>query len=147
DASCGWFTDSHGDEGGEASSPSPLRGGSGRGGVLPPALSEWQDPHPPLVALARSLGKILLELAGDSVEFFRIGRGVALDRDVGPHRREFGVQLEPVLEPRFGVGKDRLGRTFRLAYAAVDAFVRVDDEHVLALVEAVHRTHFDAIHV
>ena len=28
---------------------------------------------------------------------------------------------------------------------AIDAFVRVDDEHVLALVEAVHWTHFDAV--
>jgi L-rhamnose isomerase len=26
------------------------------------------------------------------------------------------------------------------------ALVRVDDEHVLAFIEAVHRTHFDAIH-
>ena len=37
-------------------------------------------------------------------------------------------------------------RTFRLAHPAIDAFVRVDYEHVLALVEAVHRAHFDAVH-
>ena len=41
----------------------------------------------------------------------------------------------------------RLGRAFRFADAAVDAFVGMDDEHVLALVEAVHRTHLHAIHV
>ena len=29
---------------------------------------------------------------------------------------------------------------------AIDAFVRVDDEHVLALVEAVHGAHLDAVH-
>ena len=29
---------------------------------------------------------------------------------------------------------------------AIDAFVRVDDEHVLALVEAVHGAHVDAVH-
>jgi hypothetical protein len=29
---------------------------------------------------------------------------------------------------------------------AIDAFVRVDDEHVLALVEPVHGAHVDAVH-
>src|SRR5690606_12938115 len=48
---------------------------------------------------------------------------------------------------RLGVGKDRLGRAFRLAHAAVDALVGVDDEHVLALVEAIDRTDLDAVHV
>ena len=38
-------------------------------------------------------------------------------------------------------------RAFRLANAAIDAFVRVDDEHVLALVETVHRTYLDAVRV
>jgi hypothetical protein len=36
---------------------------------------------------------------------------------------------------------------FRLANTTIDAFVGVDDEHVLALVEAVHRTHLDTVHV
>ena len=36
---------------------------------------------------------------------------------------------------------------FRFANAAIDAFVGVNDEHVLALIEAVHRTHLDTIHV
>src|SRR5262249_29689046 len=30
--------------------------------------------------------------------------------------------------------------------ATVDAFVGMDDEHILALVEAVHRAHLDAVH-
>ena len=37
-------------------------------------------------------------------------------------------------------------RAFRHADPAIDAFVRVDDEHVLALVEAVHGAHVDAVH-
>jgi hypothetical protein len=37
-------------------------------------------------------------------------------------------------------------RAFWLADPAIDAFVRVDDEHVLALVEAVHGAHVDAVH-
>src|SRR5207248_4612244 len=42
---------------------------------------------------------------------------------------------------------DRLDRAFGLADAAIDALVGMDDEHVLALVEAVDRTDLDAIHV
>jgi hypothetical protein len=34
---------------------------------------------------------------------------------------------------RLGVGLDRVDRAFRLADPAIDAFVRVDDEHVLVL--------------
>jgi hypothetical protein len=49
--------------------------------------------------------------------------------------------------PGSGVGLDRLGRAFRLAHAAIDALVGMDDEHVLAFIEAVDRTHLDAIHV
>ena len=33
-----------------------------------------------------------------------------------------------------------------LADPAINAFVRMDDEHVLALVEAVHGAHFDTVH-
>src|SRR5690606_22508578 len=67
--------------------------------------------------------------------------------DVGPLSRKFGVQLQPLLQPVLGVGEDRLGGAFRLADTAVDTFAGVDDEHVLALVEAVHRTDFHAVHI
>jgi hypothetical protein len=50
------------------------------------------------------------------------------------------------ITPRLGVGLDRVDRALRLAHPAIDALVRVDDEHVLALVEAVHGAHFDAVH-
>ena len=43
------------------------------------------------------------------------------------------IQRQPFLEPRLGVGLDRVDRAFRLADPAIDAFVRVDDEHVLSL--------------
>jgi hypothetical protein len=42
---------------------------------------------------------------------------------------------------------DCVDRAFRLANAAIDAFIRVDDEHILALVETVHRTNLDAVRV
>jgi hypothetical protein len=52
-----------------------------------------------------------------------------------------------LFESLLGVGPDRLGGAFGLANATINAFVRVNDEHVLALIETVDRTDFDAIHV
>src|SRR6266478_5328798 len=75
-----------------------------------------------------------------------VGWGRFFDRNIWPDFRVFRIQRQPFLKPRRGVGLDRIDRTFRLAHPAIDAFVRVDDEHVLALVEAVHRAHFDAVH-
>ena len=65
----------------------------------------------------------------------------------GPHQRVFSIQLEPALEPGFGIREDCLSRAFGLAHAAVDALVGMNDEHVLALVEAVDRADLDAIHI
>jgi hypothetical protein len=47
----------------------------------------------------------------------------------------------------FCVRLDCVDRAFRLANTAIDAFIRVDDEHVLALVEAVDGTYLHAVHV
>ena len=76
----------------------------------------------------------------------RVGGGAFFDRNIWPDFRVFRIQRQPILKPRLGVGLDRVDRAFRLADPAIDAFVRVDDEHVLALVETVHWTHFDAVH-
>ena len=50
-----------------------------------------------------------------------VGGAFLLAGDVGPFGRVSGIELEPFLEPAFGVGKDRLGRALGLADAAVDA--------------------------
>ena len=63
-----------------------------------------------------------------------------------PDFRVFRIQRQPFLKPRLGVRLDRVDRAFRHADPAIDAFVRVDDEHVLALVEAVHGANLHAIH-
>ena len=76
----------------------------------------------------------------------RIGRRRFFHRNVWPDFRVFGIQQQPFLKPRIRVRLDRVDRTFRHADPAIDALVRMDDEHVLAFIEAVHRTHFDAIH-
>ena len=50
-------------------------------------------------------------------------------------------------ESRFRIRLDRINRAFRLANTTIDAFVRVDDEHVLTLVEAIHRAYLHAVRV
>src|SRR5690625_2079739 len=79
--------------------------------------------------------------------FLGIRHRVGLDRDPWPDFRVSLVQLDPGFEIWLGIGEDCVGRTFRLADPAIDALVRMDDEHVLAFIEAVHRTDFDAIRV
>ena len=88
-----------------------------------------------------------LELPSHAVELLGVCRRFLLGRDVGPFGGIFGVDLEPLFKARLGVGLDRVGRAFRLSDAAVDALVRMDDEHVLAFIEAVDRTDLDAVHV
>ena len=55
--------------------------------------------------------------------------------------------MQPFVEARLGIRLDGLRRTFRFAHAAGNAFVGVNDQHVVPFVEAIHRTHFHAIHV
>src|SRR5262249_1011486 len=92
------------------------------------------------IALAWLRRKILVALAGHTLVFLGVCRRFLLGRDVWPLRRVFGVNLQPLLKAWFGVRLDRVDGTFGLAHAAVDAFVRMDDEHILAFIEAIHRT-------
>src|SRR5579875_1538107 len=81
------------------------------------------------------------------VPAFGVARALLLDRNIRPDLCILCVEFQPLLKARFRIRLARLGRAFGLADAAINALVRVDDEHVLALVEAVHRTHFDTVHV
>ena len=100
-----------------------------------------------LVAFARGFRKVLLELALDAVEFLGVGRRLLLFGNIGPGGRVFRVYIQPLVEAGLGIRLDRLGRAFGLAHAAIDTFVGVDDEHVLALIEAVDGANLDAVHV
>ena len=48
----------------------------------------------------------------------------------------FCIDLEPLFETGLRVRFDCVNRAFWFANAAIDAFVGVNDEHVLALIEA-----------
>src|SRR5882724_11323557 len=88
----------------------------------------------------------VLEFVRLPLPLLRVGRGRFFDRNVWPDFRVFRIQQQPFLKPRLGIRFDRVDRAFRHADPAIDAFIRVDDEHVLALVEAVHGAHVDAVH-
>src|SRR5882672_11487897 len=121
--------------------------GIDRGG---PALVDASGPD-----IARTLSASITR-AGiwrEVLEFFRlplpllrVGRGHFFERNIWPDFRVFRIQRQPFLKPRLGVWLDRVDRAFGLAHPAVDALVRMDNEHVLALIEAVDGAHLDAVH-
>src|SRR5690606_39068576 len=74
-----------------------------------------------------------------------VGGRLPLARDVGPFLGILGVDLEELGGFVVRIGVDGLGRAFGFADAAVDAFVRVNHQHVLALVETVYGANFDTI--
>src|SRR5688572_14580514 len=100
-----------------------------------------------LFALAGLGVEVLLEFAFDVDPGVGVRRGSALAGDVRPLDRKIRVDLEPLLRLGVRVRQDCLGRALGLAHAAVDALVGMDDEHVVALVEAVDRAHLDTVHV
>src|SRR4051812_38258178 len=90
---------------------------------------------------------MLLELLWDIFPCVSVSRRWPFSSNIGPSFGILGVNPYPLLRPGVGVRDDRLGRAFRLANSTVDAFCRLDDEHVLAFVEAVDGTDLDAVHV
>ena len=76
----------------------------------------------------------------------RVRRGRFFDRDIWPDSCVFRIQRQPFLKPGFAISLDGIDGAFWFAYATVDALVRMDGEHVLALVEAVHGANLDAVH-
>jgi hypothetical protein len=88
-----------------------------------------------------------VELAGHAVKFLGVTGCVALYGDVWPFGGEFRVHLQPLIKAWFGIRFNRIGGAFRLANAAINAFIGVDDQHVFAFVEAINGAHFHAIHI
>src|SRR5579885_1066180 len=99
------------------------------------------------LALAGRGAEMARIFVGDVLPGVGVGRRRSLAGDVRPGGGVFAVELEELLGLGLAVRDDRLDRAFRLAHPAIDAFVGMDDEHVLAFIEAVHRTHLDAVHV
>ena len=88
----------------------------------------------------------ILEFIRLPLPLLPVGWGRFFYRNIWPDFRVFRIQWQPFLKPWFGISLDGIDGTFRFANATVDAFSRMDHEHILALVEAVHGAHGDAIH-
>lgn len=91
--------------------------------------------------------KIFLELAFLTLKILGVRRSVLLLRDVRPPAGVLCIDLKPFLNARLAVRLDGFRRAFRFADTAIDALVRMNDEHVLAFVEAIDRANFNAIGV
>jgi len=98
------------------------------------------------VAFSGLRREIFLEFAALVLVFLAVRRWFTLFDDVGPFFGIFGVDLQPVVEARFGVRFDRIDRAFRFANTTVDTFVGMNDEHVLALIETIDRANFHTVH-
>src|SRR5262249_9445309 len=88
----------------------------------------------------------VLEFVRLPLPLLRVRRGRFFDCNIWPDSCVLRIQRQPFLKPGFAISLDGIDGAFRFAYATVDAFVRVRDEHVLAPVEAVHGAHLDAVH-
>ena len=93
------------------------------------------------------IGRQQVGLAGLALPILRISRWLTFYGDVRPDLSIFRIDLKPLFEARLRVGFDCVDGAFRFANAAIDAFVGVNDKHVLTLIEAVDRTHLDTVHV
>jgi hypothetical protein len=118
------------------------------------ARSKWlkldEDFNPSFTSASISFTRIWREMLGKFVRntfpLLGISRGLLLNGYIRPFCRIFGVDGQPLLQSRLGIGFYCIDGAFWLANAAVDAFVGVNDEHVLAFIEAVDRANLDAVH-
>ena len=97
------------------------------------------------VAVAGLVREVFLELALLVPILVGVSGRLLLRSDVRPFLRIRPIEFQPLLEARLGIWLDCLDGALRLAHAAVDAFIGMDDEHVLALVEAIDWADLNAI--
>ena len=88
-----------------------------------------------------------LHLTLFAIHLSGIGQFIFLGDDDWPEFGVFAVELHPFVHVRFRIWADRVGRAFWFAHAAIDAFIGMNDEHVLAFIKAVDRAYLDAVGV
>ncbi len=89
----------------------------------------------------------LRQLASNAIPFLGVGGRQFFRGNVGPDRGVLAIELQPISQAGLGVRDDRVSWTLWYAHPAIDALVRVNDEHVLAGIEAIDGADFDAVHV
>jgi hypothetical protein len=90
---------------------------------------------------------MLFEFVRHAFPVLGIGRRLFFCGNIGPTFGEFRVDFQPLLDAWLSVGLDRLHWAFRLTDTAIDALVGMNDQHIFALVEAIHGANLDAVHV
>src|SRR3972149_12243621 len=103
----------------------------------------WQRPAgPPSALKLRQLALYVLPLVGFGQRFLHVGDG-------GPDLAELGVKSSELLLVRGQIlfRVDRVHRAFGDAHRAIDALVRIDDQHVRTFLEAVDRADVHAVRV
>ncbi len=85
--------------------------------------------------------------AGLTIPFLGVCRSFPLYSNIWPILSHIRVKLEPLLKVRLCIGLNCLSRAFWFANAAINAFIWMNNEHVLAFIEAIHRTDFHAVHI
>jgi hypothetical protein len=99
------------------------------------------------IALTGFGRKKFCKLVGSPIEFLGVGRRVSLACYIWPRFGVFSVQLEPESKVGLGVRLDGFRRAFGLAHAAINALVGMNDEHIVALIKAIDRTHLHTVQV
>jgi hypothetical protein len=64
-----------------------------------------------------------------------------------PHIGIFSVKLDPFFHVRLCIRADRVSGALWFAHTTVDAFIRVDHQHVFTLVKTVHGADFNTVGV
>ena len=98
-----------------------------------------------LTAFARLFAEVFLQFPFLAVMLFSIGRMIFLADDNWPKFRVFAVELNPLLGVRLGVGANCICGAFRLAHTTVDTLIWMNNEHILAFIEAIHGANFDTV--
>ena len=100
-----------------------------------------------LSALSRGFREVLFELSSLTIALVCLGKRVFLGDDHRPKLGILTIELDPFFGVWFGIRADSVCRALGFAHTAVDAFIGVDDQHVLAFVETIDRANLHAVGV
>jgi amino acid transporter len=101
----------------------------------------------PLFPFTRGFGKVLFKFTFFTISLFCVWQLIFLGDDHWPQFRIFAIEFNPFLHVWLSIGANSIRRAFRFAHAAIDALIRMNDQHILALVKAIYGADFDAVGV
>ena len=64
-----------------------------------------------------------------------------------PDFRILPVKLYPLFHVRLGIGANCISRTLWFTNAAINTFIRMNNKHIFAFIEAIYRANFNTIGV